>query len=392
MAESSRDAYAVGQRVNRYIVYALLIIGSILFFIPFLWLLSTSLKPIEQAMTDSADFLPRVSYVTYEGRAMKVYKDKEVAVEGSMVLIAEGPLRGSLMLLAGSDLTESGARVRIQESDRVIDTFARYTPIKPVRPGWVKVVEKLDASRADREPFWTCVPPEEIETRVEWQWSNYVEAVEKIPFTRYLGNTLIVSILSTIAMTLSSALAAYGFSRIQWPGRDFFFALSIATMMVPGPVTMIPTYGIFRALGMVGTLQPLWFPSLFAHAFNIFLLRQFFLTLPQDLSDAAKIDGCGDFRIFIEVILPLSKPALAVVALFQFMYTWNDFMGPLLYLNRPETFTLALGLQQFQSKSGGTEWHLLMAISTLIILPVLILFLLAQKTFIQGMARTGMKE
>ena len=187
----------------------------------------------------------------------------------------------------------------------------------------------------------------------------------------------------------SSALAAYGFSRIEWKGRDKVFLVLLATMMIPFPVIMVPIYSLFKSLGWIGTFKPLWVPSFFAGAFNVFLLRQFFLTLPKDMSEAARIDGCSEFQIFLRIILPLSKPALLVVAIFQFMATWNDFLGPLIFLTEQKDFTLALGLQSFQSQHGGTAWHHLMAASTLVVLPVIVLFFFAQRTFIEGIATTG---
>ena len=171
----------------------------------------------------------------------------------------------------------------------------------------------------------------------------------------------------------------------------------LASMLVPFPVTMVSLFSIFRWMGenagiqMLGTFKPLWLPAWFGSAFNIFLLRQFFLTIPDDLSEAARIDGCSEFGIFWRIILPLARPALTVVALFAFMGIWNDYLGPLVYLQRAEQFTLALGLQNFQSQHGGTPWHLLMAASVLVIAPVILLFFLAQKTFIEGIATTGMK-
>jgi len=210
-------------------------------------------------------------------------------------------------------------------------------------------------------------------------------------FWTYLGNTLIVALLGAFGTVLSSSLVAYGFARLRWPGRDRIFWLVLSTMMVPFPVIMVPMFAVFRELGWVGTLKPLWVPAFFGSAFNIFLLRQFFRTIPQELSDAARIDGCSEFGIYWRIVLPLSKPALAVVALFHFLYAWNDFMGPLIYLTRPETFTLSLALQFYQSQHGGSEWHLLMAMSVLILLPIVALFFFTQKTFIQGIATTGMK-
>src|SRR5437762_1195806 len=231
------------------------------------------------------------------------------------------------------------------------------------------------------------------------EWRNYVDVFrsEKANFLLWTRNTLIIAVLGVAGTTFSSALVAYGFAKIRFIGRGPLFALMISTMMVPFPVTMVSLFAIFRWLGdhtgvaWLGTFKPIWVPMWFASAFNVFLLRQFFMTIPAELSEAAWIDGCSEFGIFWRIILPLSRPALAVVALFAFMAIWNDFLGPLVYLQRPEQFTLALGLQNFQSKAGGTSWHLLMAASTLVVLPGVLLFFLAQRTFIEGIATTGTK-
>jgi len=229
-------------------------------------------------------------------------------------------------------------------------------------------------------------------------WDNFPKAVTYgskelgyIPFLLYARNTLMVTLLCVAGSVCSNAVVAYAFARLRWPGRDFFFAVTLATMMVPFPVLMVPTFGLFKWLGWVGSFRPLWVPAFFGSAFSIFLLRQFFRTIPMELSEAAKIDGCSEVRIFTDILLPLAKPALAVVALFTFMGTWNDFMGPMIYLSDQETFTLSLGLQAYQSQHGGTQWNLLMAAATVVILPVIVVFFFAQKMFIQGIATSGLK-
>jgi len=240
-----------------------------------------------------------------------------------------------------------------------------------------------------------------------WQPVNYVNIFRHPTFhaVLYTRNTLIIAILTVAGTTLSSAIVAYGFARIDFPGRGPLFAIMLATIMIPFPVTMVSVFRVFRwmdlhtamwlgpdnFLQMLGTFKPLWLPAWFASAFNVFLLRQFFMTLPKELSEAARIDGCSEFAIFWRVVLPLAKPALAVVALFSFMGVWNDFLGPLVYIQRPEQYTLALGLAAFQTRIGGTPWELLMAASTLVCLPTLILFFLTQRTFIEGIATTGGK-
>jgi multiple sugar transport system permease protein len=218
------------------------------------------------------------------------------------------------------------------------------------------------------------------------QWQNYVETVDYIPFWRYAGNTLVICLLSALGTTLSSALVAYSFTRLAWPGRNLLFTLTLATMMVPFPVLMVPLYSVFKALGWIGTLKPLWVPSFFGSAFNVFLLRQFFLRIPQSLPEAMMLDGASELTIFLRTYLPLSRAPLAVAAFFQFIYSWNDFLGPLLYLTDQNTFTLSLGLQFYQSQHGGTQWHYLMAASFMTTVPVVVLFFFMQRTFLTGLS------
>jgi multiple sugar transport system permease protein len=214
---------------------------------------------------------------------------------------------------------------------------------------------------------------------------------EHFDFLLYTRNTLIILALSLAGVLVSSSIAAYGFSRIRFPGRNAMFAICLATMMIPFPVIMVPTYILFKYIGWIGTLKPLWVPAWFGSAFNIFLLRQFFLGIPRELEESAMLDGCSRWGCFWRIILPLSRPALAVVALFHCLAVWNDLVGPLVFLTHQDQFTLALGLQALQSKSGDTPWNQLMAASTLVVAPVLLLFFFAQKTFIRGIATTGLK-
>ncbi len=213
-----------------------------------------------------------------------------------------------------------------------------------------------------------------------------------IEFPLYLRNTLTVALLSVVGMTLSSAIVAYGLSRITWRGRNAVFVTVLVTMMIPFPVLMVPLYMVFRWLGWIDTLKPLWVPAWFGGAFNIFLLRQFFMGIPKELSEAARVDGAGHWTTFWRIIVPLSKPALALVALFHFIYVWNDFLAPLIFITKPDQRTLALGLQLYQSKAGLTPWNLLMAASTMVVAPVLVLFVLTQRAFVRGVAAEGLKE
>ena len=345
-----------------FIIYGLLISLSVIFLAPLAWMISTSLKPQEQTMTIPMMWIPKAYYATIDGRRMEVTRDAEVS------------------------------------------------------PGMWHVTEFSTETWRARKPLSAVVPAASIETHIRPRWSNYPRALAvmggenldfdasnlphhayasnedaNVSFWVFLGNTLTICVLSVIGAVFSNALVAYGFARLKWPGRDWFFGLTLATMMIPGPVLMVPLYTVFRSLGWVGTLQPLWIPAFFGGAFNIFLMRQFFLTIPEELSEAARIDGCSEWAIFWRIILPLSKPALAVVALFTFLGGWNDFMGPLLYLTHKHTFTLALALQSYQSRHTGVQWQYLMAASTVVILPIVVLFFLTQKTFIRGIATTGIK-
>ncbi len=219
---------------------------------------------------------------------------------------------------------------------------------------------------------------------------NYYEASSFVSFWRYVLNTAMVTALSVAAQLLSCSLAAYAFARLRWPGRDKLFFLLICTMMLPPQVTMVPLFILARNLGLYDTLHPLWGTSLFGSAFFIFLMRQFLLGAPRDLEDAAKLDGCGFFGLYWRVILPLVKPALAAVAVLQFMGAWNDFLSPLIYISSESKMTLSLGLQLFESTSGA-EYGMLMAASTVMTLPVAALFFFAQRYFIQGITLTGIR-
>ena len=224
----------------------------------------------------------------------------------------------------------------------------------------------------------------------EFKWSNYTEAMAFIPLWQYAKNTLFVSLSGTLATVVSCTLVAYGFSVVRWRGSNVFFLIMLATVMLPSQVTTIPTFLIFKNLGWIGSYRPLIIPAFFANAFFVFLFRQFFRTLPRDLIEAAQIDGCSHFEIWWRVVLPLSRPVIAVVAFFSFGAYWNDFMGPLMYLNNDKMYTLSLGLQQFVGQQSA-KWELLMAASTLMILPVLALYLFLQKAFVEGINLTGLK-
>ncbi len=224
------------------------------------------------------------------------------------------------------------------------------------------------------------------------EFGNFHKVLTEIPFMRYLGNTILYAGLATVGVVVSSIPVAYAFSRLRWKGRDAVFILVLATMMLPAQVTSVSLYIVFTRLHWVGTLLPLVVPTFFGDAFTIFLLRQFFMTIPQELSEAARIDGASEFTILRKVVIPLAKPAIAAVALFQFLYAWNDFYNPLLYTGNSSTnMTLAVGLTQFTTLAKGNAYEIQMAASLLFLIPVVIIFFFAQRVFIEGVTLTGVK-
>lgn len=232
-------------------------------------------------------------------------------------------------------------------------------------------------------------PPEWIPR--PWRLQNYPEALTTIPFLLYFRNTMTILIPSVLGTVVTSALAAYGFSRLRWPGRDVVFNILLTTLMLPYAVTLIPTFLLWARLDLINSFWPLIIPHWFGGGiFSIFLLRQFFNTLPKELDEAALIDGANPLQILWNIIVPLSRPALIAVGIFAALASWNDFLGPLIYLNDSRKFTLALGLAEFTGLYSS-QWHLLMAASTVVILPVIVLFFFAQRYFIEGIALTGSK-
>ena len=347
-------------------IYILLLCGSVIFSIPFLWMTATALKPIEQTMSMPPTWIPYRYYVTLDGEKIPVIPVETILNKSILIINSEG-------------------KNEISSTQNKNGKFVKEIHATQETP-WFKVILENNKSK------WMVVPATSVIRKTEPRWGNFINAIKAMKFfPSYLFNTLFLCLMTVVGTVASSALAAYGFSRITWKGRNKLFIVALGTMMIPFPVVMVPLYCMFRAFGMIGTMQPLWVGSFFAQAFNVFLLRQFFMTLPKDISEAAKIDGCSEFMIFLKIILPISKPALMVVGLFQFMATWNDFLGPLIYLTDQKDFTLALGLQSFQSRQGGTEWHYLMAASILIIFPVIMLFFFTQKTFVEGISMTGTK-
>jgi multiple sugar transport system permease protein len=256
----------------------------------------------------------------------------------------------------------------------------------------------IDPANPDAEPIHLRMKFAEPVLAVGFQWHNFLDAVNRgvrpglnVNFWTYFKNSLILAFWVIVGTLVSCAPVAYGFSRIHWPGRDLIFILVLSTMMLPFQVTMIPVFLFFtETLRWGDTLLPIIVPAFFANAFDIFLLRQFFRTIPEELLDAARVDGASEFHIFLRIVLPLSKPVLATITVFTFLWAWNLFLEPLLYLNNPEHFTLALGLQDYQAQHK-VIWNQMMAASVIFTVPVVIAFFFAQRTFIEGIKLTGTK-
>jgi multiple sugar transport system permease protein len=403
------------------LVHAPLALLACIFLVPLIWLIATSLQPREQVGKVPPEWLPRRQYVVINDEKIPVTPPQQIGSDKVYVKLLEGLDKGKSVLVEPGDVADGKARRKVQVSDRFEEQLVPVEVLQKVKASDVYVQEWFLSKYGNKEPRKFYLAADQVKTEIKPLFGNYPEAVRAltaneadkvkplgelvgksampwargdkhrtVTFLTYLANSLVVAILGLLGTVLSSALVAYGLSRIRWKGREALFNFTLATMMVPFPVLMIPLYGVFRDLGWIGTLFPLWVPAWFGGAFNIFLLRQFFMTIPHELSDAARIDGCSEWGIFWRVVLPLAKPALAVVALFHFLFAWNDFLGPLIFLTEPDTFTMALGLQQYQSQHGGSEWHLLMGASVLLVVPIVLLFFFAQKTFIQGISTTGM--
>lgn len=279
----------------------------------------------------------------------------------------------------------SRSRKRIQKATRTVLIHAMLIPaalIFMLPFIWMLSTSlKSDAQLYTYPPVWLPNP---------LVWKNYPIAVTYISFFLYLKNTLIIAVLSTLGALVSCSLVAYSLSRIPWPGRNALFIFTVATLMLPYQVTLIPLFVVWSKAGFVNTFVPLIVPHWFGAALYIFLLRQFFMGIPMELSEAARIDGAGEFRIYWQIILPLGKAALATVAIFEFIARWRDYLGPLIYLSNQKMYTLSLGIYEYRGQYGS-EWALLMAASVLITLPIILLFFFMQKVFVQGIALTGIK-
>jgi multiple sugar transport system permease protein len=331
-------------RLVRGIALVLLTIGFIVVMIPLVWMLSSALKTKEAANTVPPQWIPEEQVkVTIDGRDCFVY---DIPVEGEMRQLALVDKQGPTGTFVNPD-----------------DPAEQYQ--LPVTSGERAKVVRL-------------------------HWDNFAKAVTTVPFGRYLVNTLLIIVFGTIGTVASCTVVAYGFARFRARGLPVLFLLLLSTIMLPPQVTLIPTFIIFRQIGWYDTLLPLIVPAFFANAWDVFLLRQFFMCLPTELDDAARIDGCGPWGILWHVIIPQSWPALITVTIFTVLYAWNDFYSPLIYLQSQEHWTVALGLQSFNALYSN-QGNLLMAASVLMVLPPVLIFFFAQRLFIQGVVISGIK-
>jgi len=394
---------AAGRTGKRLAVQAALLIGTVVFGLPFAWLLITSFEEDRDiASAQGLVWVPKVQRTVpyfdpdepllegqYKGDWVQATLDGR-ASDGSYIVEVQRPSS-----LRGISFTAPSSAFKVVAKDAPVVSGKGFTGFvaRELNDGRRLVKFLTPESRKGQEESFLPSDLEPVRD-VGLRTQNYTDALEAMPIeTRrgllYLRNTLVVVILSVVGTLLSSSLVAYGFARLRFPGRDLLFKLLLATMMLPGAVTLMPQFLLFRSLGWIDTLYPLWAPAFLGSAFNVFLLRQFLSQVPGELEDAGKIDGAGVLRIFWSVMLPQIKPALAVVAVWTFMGAWNNFMGPLLYINTPENMPLSYALQLFQGERGG-EPGLMMAFATLTLLPVLALFFFAQRYFIEGVTLSGL--
>ena len=358
---------AQGQQVMKLsAAHVTLLAGSLMFLIPFAWLISTSLKPDDEQAAFPPIWIPTQQ------------------INSEVVKGADGKPAPLSWFQKGTPQAQQVAEIAELPSGDIV-----VQPLNAVAGDKGDVAAKaegatMQVNRGQLEKIRAVSP----------RWQNYADALEFLPPETHYGltfllNTLFLTVMSVIGTVISSSLVAYAFARLRWPGKNLLFVVLLATMMVPGAVTLMPQFLIFRSLGWVDTLMPLWVPAFFAAPFNVFLLRQFFMSIPGELEDAAKIDGCGPLGTYWRIMLPQVKPALAAISILGVMGAWNNFQGPLIYISSPEKMPLAYALQLYQQQHGG-EPGLLMAASTLVVLPIIVLFFFSQRYFIEGVSLSGL--
>jgi multiple sugar transport system permease protein len=387
-------------------VHTTLIIGSLVFGLPFLWLVLTSLREEQDLVSEGIRWIPQVQKTDLyldtrqpllEGRVSGRVVQGTFISKDSSGMVTLNVLHPSSMRDRTVVVKESELKVVPKKVPMVVGTFegqrVEGKVIRELENGQKKIQVTSPASLAGRELVVGAKDVEPLK-RVGVRWENYRDALEFLPSETnyglaYLKNTFILVVMTVVGTLLSSAIVAYAFSRLRFPGKKPLFILLLSTMMLPTAVTLLPTFLIFRSLGWIDTLYPLWVPAFFGSAFNIFLLRQFFLTVPQELEDAAKIDGCSYLKVFWSIMLPQIKPGLAVVAIWTLMGTWNNFLGPLVYLSSPENMPISYALQLFHGDHAN-EPSLMMAFAVMSTIPVLALFFVAQRYFIEGATLSGL--
>jgi len=331
---------------------------GLFFLIPFLWMLITAFKSSEDVFHTPPRWLP--------------YDNVRVEVNGEQLPLYNVQTKAGVKQLAAVKIVEG------------VGTF-----VDPANPDQTMEYEIQQGATKIAEPIM----------HISFRWQNFSDAMARgsrpgvgASFWVYFKNSLIIAFFSIVGTLFSNTPVAYAFARLKFPGRDILFVLILSTMMLPFQVTMIPIYLFFNdTLHWGNTFLPLIIPTFFANAYDVFLLRQFFRTIPEEMCDAARVDGASEWQIFTSIIIPLSVPVLATVTVFTFLWAWNDFTGPLLFLTSPKNFTMALGLQDFQSQRTMI-WNQLMAAATVFTVPIVVAFFFAQKTFIQGIKLTGLKE
>ncbi len=379
--------------------HTVLIAMSCVFLLPFAWLVGTSLKADDDVMEVPKSLkvlLPKGRFAPIHGHTQRVsVAQHPIDYPAKIVRWTDGSDRGQTALVRAADIVDGRVKRWFDrpggpEAEMVAVEVIKDVPGSASDPWW-RVEQHADGLPADQQPLWDCVAESDIAVHLAPRWRNYLEGLAKYSFARFYRTTTLVTIAFVFLMVLSCSFTAYGFGVLEWPGRNVVFFVMLCTMMLPAHVTLIPVFVLFKYLGWINTFRPLVVPALFGSAFFVFLLRQFYLTIPRSLIDAARIDGCSELRIWWQLALPLSKPALMTVGLFSFLHAWNDFLGPLVYLTSEKKYTLSLGLAMFQGEYG-TEYGMLMAMTVLTVIPILVLFFVAQKTFIQGVKLSGMKE
>ncbi len=341
-----RKSKKAQERFTRAVALALLTIGFLVVMTPLVWMTTSALKSKDAVNTVPPQWVPE--------------EPIKVELNGKSLFLYDIPVDGEMRQLA------------LLQKDGPMGTF-----VDPLQPDEQYQIPVISGTRA---------------LQVHLHWENFIQAMTqpKAPFGRFLINTMIIVVVATIGTVVSCTLVAYGFARFRGPGLGWLFLVLLSTVMLPAQVTLIPTFILFKQLGWIDTLLPLIVPAFFANAWDVFLLRQFFLGLPRELDDAARIDGCGPLQILWHIIIPQSWPVLATVTIFSMLYAWNDFYAPLIYLQSESHKTVALGLQYFNSLYSSQN-HLLMAASLLMILPPVLIFFFAQKLFIQGVVVSGIK-